>query len=194
MHSKPRILQQNTADLTARTEVHARRYFEKQAEVGRQLGQILGILDRVSREKEQSWHERVYAKIQSVARYVGIPALALAAVIPVYNLGKAFVEYTNDRYVRSRYADYISSLLEKGEIERAKLILSDLENMKEFSAQTQYLKAKTLALRSVKLAMKGSSGSNSHSWILTLNFSNTKPPPPGWQFWTPIQPQRAEHC
>ncbi|MNE91127.1 hypothetical protein D3C80_1887030 [compost metagenome] len=50
----------------------------------------------------------------------------------------------NRQYIRDTYVRYATKLLERKEFDRAKLIIQDLEKLKELDSVTQYTKANIL--------------------------------------------------
>lgn len=116
-----------------------------------QLSDILICLQEAFPKTQLGWPERAYRRVQSFAKYVGAPALILAAIIPTYNLIKAIRDYDDERSVRYAYATYISELLDHGEVERAHSLLTRWEAAKTYSPALQYLRAKIFALRAIAL-------------------------------------------
>jgi tetratricopeptide (TPR) repeat protein len=134
-----------------------------------QLFDILLCLREVLPKKEPRWFESAYGRVQSFAKYVGAPALIVAAIIPTYNLVKAIRDYDDERCVRAAYASYISGLLEHGEIERAHSLLDQWESVKTYSPALQYLRAKTSALRAIALGKASEAAEDSINILLQFH-------------------------
>src|SRR5213075_54028 len=83
------------------------------------LSDILICLQQAFPRTQLGWPERAYRRLQLFAKYVGAPALILAAIVPTYNVVKAIRDYDDERSVRSAYASYTAELLDRGEVERA---------------------------------------------------------------------------
>ena len=129
---------------------------------------LLCLRERLPR-KESRWFESAYGRVQSFAKYVGAPALLVAAIIPTYNLIKAIRDYDDERCVRAAYASYISGLLTRGEIERAYSLLAQWEAVKTYSPALQYLRAKTYALRAIALGKASEAAEDSINILLQFH-------------------------
>ncbi len=109
------------------------------------IDDIISILDRAFPNKTSTLPQKIYHITQVFVRYVGIPAILIAAILPVYELMSGIIEFRNRQYIRSTYVDYAVGLTDKGEYDRAKSILGRLEKLGPLDAQTQYKSAKVLA-------------------------------------------------
>lgn len=121
---------------------------EKQS--ARELAHALKLLLTSSAKRPETKLERFYSRIQSFAKYVGIPSLLIASILPAYNLTKGLVEYSNRSYVQEVQSRYASELLEKGEIDRAHFITSELPTPDRFDVVAHYNKARILAKKAIR--------------------------------------------
>ncbi|KLU23123.1 hypothetical protein EOS_27275 [Caballeronia mineralivorans PML1(12)] len=94
--------------------------------------------------------ESIYTRVQQFAKYVGIPSLIIAAMMPAYNLASGLVDYSNRTYVQKVQTAYAFELLNKGEIDRANFILTEIPSTEKFDVATFYAKAKVLLKRAIK--------------------------------------------
>jgi tetratricopeptide (TPR) repeat protein len=112
-----------------------------------ELRKIRAILEP---NKRKRWYEKLYSKILTFAKYVGIPALIIAAIGPIQKLVSDLVEYQNKALIQNVYLDYASTLLAAGSIDRADKLLTTLESQKDFDARLQYYKSKVLIAMAIQ--------------------------------------------
>jgi tetratricopeptide (TPR) repeat protein len=94
--------------------------------------------------------EFFYSRIQLTFKYVGIPSLIIASILPAYNLMQSVIEYSNRTYVQEVQSRYVSELLSKGEIDRAHFIMTELPTPDRFDVVAHYNKARILAKKAIK--------------------------------------------
>jgi len=109
------------------------------------LDVLIATLERAYPDKPSHWYEKLHDKVVFFAKYVGLPSVLLAAIVPSYELIKAFIDHRNTKYVQGMYAQHAQSLLEKGEVDRASLLLADLKDGAQNRVENQYVQAKILA-------------------------------------------------
>jgi tetratricopeptide (TPR) repeat protein len=100
----------------------------------------------------KTWYEKSYATILTLAKYVGIPGLIIAAVGPSQKLATDLIDHQNKALIQRVYLDYVSQLIAEGSIDRANKLLGTLENQKDFDARLQYYKAKVLIAMAIQQA------------------------------------------
>lgn len=100
----------------------------------------------------KSWYERAYSTIATVAKYVGIPGVIIAAIGPTQKLASDLIDHQNKSLIQRVYLDYVSQLISEGSIDRANKLLGTLENQKDFDARLQYYKAKVLIAMAIQQA------------------------------------------
>lgn len=118
-------------------EVHA---FEKS--VMDSLAKITAALERAHPEPANDLLHRVIRVIKGSLQYIGIPALIVAAILPVWELASNLVDHYHRQYIRGQYFHYSAELAEHGEFDRALRVLGRLEDLSEFDAQAQFRIAK----------------------------------------------------
>jgi tetratricopeptide (TPR) repeat protein len=109
------------------------------------LDRLVTVLERAHPDKPKRWLDKAYDKVAFGAKYIGIPGLVLAAILPTYNLVNDLIEYRNNQYLSRTYSDFAARLLERNELERASAILADLSSGTHKSVEHRYLQAKILA-------------------------------------------------
>jgi tetratricopeptide (TPR) repeat protein len=106
---------------------------------------LISALEKTYATKPKQWYETVYDKVSFFTKYIGIPGLVLASLLPTYNVISSIIEYKNGQYLSEVYSSYTKTLLERNEIDRANAILSDLKTEAQKSVENRYLQAKVLA-------------------------------------------------
>ena len=114
------------------------------------LQEIVDILNRAHPPKDRNWYTRVYVALQQFARYVAIPSIIIAAVFPVYELGKKGLDILHKDHIQEKYVEYAELLLRDGHTIRAKDILDQFTLNKELNINYQYTRAKILAFEAIK--------------------------------------------
>lgn len=117
----------------------------KPSSLAERLDAILDVLDRAyPMPKRKSWPKtRRWLKL--LFQYLGIPAMLLAAVVPVWEVSKQIVDNSRRIYIRDKHFEYASLVAENKDFDRALKILDRLEGISSFDAQAQYRVAKFLA-------------------------------------------------
>jgi tetratricopeptide (TPR) repeat protein len=100
----------------------------------------------------RTWYEKAYATVVTLAKYVGIPGLIIAAIGPTQKLATDLIDHQNKALIQRVYLDYVSTLIAEGSIDRANKLLVTLENQKDFDARLQYYKAKVLIAMAIQQA------------------------------------------
>src|SRR5258708_7234391 len=98
------------------------------------------------------WYEKFYATTLTLAKYVGIPGLIIAAIGPTQKFATDLIDHQNKALIQRVYLDYVSTLIAEGSIDRANKLLGTLENQKDFDARLQYYKAKVLIAMAIQQA------------------------------------------
>lgn len=127
------------------------------------------MLKRVYPEQPPRWYNRLHKRVDAFAKYVGMPALLLAAVVPVYNMFSALAEYNKKEMLNAAYSEYITELLASGETSRAEALLKDLQDADKQSTTLRYLKAKTVALAAILRGLDHESAEDTINVLLRLN-------------------------
>jgi hypothetical protein len=109
------------------------------------LDVLIATVERAYPDKPKRWYEKLHDKVVFFAKYVGLPSVLLAAIVPCYELSKAFVEHRNTKYLQETYTQHAQTLLERGNVDRASLLLADLKNGEQKRVENQYIQAKILA-------------------------------------------------
>jgi len=65
----------------------------------------LEVLQKAFPEKQSKWYESIYENISVFVKYIGIPGLIIAALVPLYNLTNTALEYRNKSFVRDIYVN-----------------------------------------------------------------------------------------
>jgi len=133
------------------------------------LRQIRQILERANAPSEPRWYERAYARLQVFVKYVGVPALLLAAIIPVYEACRRYVEYRKQQSIQGTCADYAWTLLKAGEPQRAMAVLASLRDTGNYDAHTQYLRARILADTAIRQARQQQEAEDTINLLLLLH-------------------------
>lgn len=141
-----------------------------QRQVVAELRKIRAILKP---EENKAWYEKLYAKAVAVAKYVGIPALIIAAIGPTLKLLSDLVEYRNKTVIQQVYLDRASDLLAEGSIDRANKLLTTLENQKDFDARLQYYKSKVLIAMAIQQARNYTEAFDTASILSEIAEKNT---------------------
>src|SRR6266550_8265798 len=100
-------------------------------------------------DKPTGWYEKVYNIVVAIGKYVGIPGVIIAAIAPSQKLITDLIEHQNKSLIESVYLDHVSKLVAEGSMDRANILISTLENQKNFDARLQYYKAKVLVSMAV---------------------------------------------
>lgn len=108
------------------------------------ISELRKIRDILTPLKPKSWYEIAYGRIVTIAKYVGIPGLIIAAVAPTQKLVSDLIENQNKSTIETVYLNYAERLIAEGSIDRANKLLATLENQKAFDARLQYYRAKVL--------------------------------------------------
>jgi len=106
------------------------------------LNEILLVLQRAHPVPKTTILSTIVDWVQKVAKYVGLPALLIGAVLPAYNLIASAIEYRNTRYIKSVYIDYATELSGRHLFDRALGVLSQLDKLSALDARAQYTSAK----------------------------------------------------
>jgi hypothetical protein len=114
-----------------------------------ELQKIKAILEPA---RPKQWYDKVYSKIVTITKYVGVPGLIIAAIGPTQKLISDVIEHQNKTLIQRVYLDYASTLMSEGAIDRANKLLATLENQKDFDARLQYYKAKVLIAMAIQQA------------------------------------------
>ncbi len=72
----------------------------------RELNKIRNILEHAYRKPSPSLNQRIYQRTQLFLKYVGLPALILASIIPVKEAITSYIEHQNKKFVYSIYTEY----------------------------------------------------------------------------------------
>jgi|GEM_PF-3204625 len=114
------------------------------------LDTVIEILTRAYPLRPIQWYERVYGVLQTLLKYVGIPALVLASVAPVISAFEGYREYRNKKYLNATYAQCAEDLLSRGSVERARALMTDLEAAEKRDVRAQYMFAKVATMEAIK--------------------------------------------
>ena|SRR3990170_4321118 len=118
---------------------------DQQETLRNELTELIRLLKKQhSDEAGTAWYERTYGRFKQIVKYVGMPGVLIAAVIPVYNISAALRDYQVKLFVRSQYSAYANTLLEAGELDRASKMMSEIDAADKFEASAQYAAAKLL--------------------------------------------------
>lgn len=142
---------------------------ENDKEILKSLRDIYITLERAHPKKDTSWHHRFYEGLTRFAKYIGAPALVLAAILPVINLFQLTIDTNNKKHFKSVYESYVHELLMKGEMDRANNLLLDFENREKQDIKIQYLHAKLLIERAIKLGVYPEKAEDGVKILLALN-------------------------
>ncbi len=115
---------------------------DKPNEVEKALRTISTTLLRAYPEPKTGALPSVTRAIKGALQYIGVPALILAAILPVWELGKSVLDYSHREYIRQTYFDYAARLADEGEHERAIRSMERVEEIENFDAQAQFQIAK----------------------------------------------------
>lgn len=127
--------------------------------------EIKKTLDRVYPHKEKGKTQILYKKIQNFIKVIGLPALILASILPIYELTKAIrTSSSNDLIVRT-YRDFSNELLKEGHTDRAEKILSDINTNDRIDPRIHYSLAKINVQQSL---LKGEDVSETEDLIRIL--------------------------
>ena len=113
-------------------------------EILQELRNLRNLAETSFPRPETGLLHKIQARIQLFVRYVGVPAVIIATVLPVYELGNQLIEYRNSQYITSTYVSYANELFEDKEFDRAKTVLSAIGELKHLDSQTQYARARVL--------------------------------------------------
>lgn len=109
------------------------------------IAAVRAVLERAFPPAGKSFPARLHSTATGLLRYVGLPALAIAAVLPVYELVSGVIEHRNRGYVRQTYARYAEELLGRREYGRARSTLDGLREASVLDVDTYYATARVLA-------------------------------------------------
>jgi tetratricopeptide (TPR) repeat protein len=135
----------------------------------RELRQIRSVLERAYPDSPTTWYERFYAQLQAFVKYIGIPALLLASVLPVYEFGSRYLDYQRKRQLRAAYVSYATDLLKAGENQRALAIITALKDVDQYDAKTQYVRARILVDTAIRQARQYQEAEDTTNLLLLLN-------------------------
>jgi hypothetical protein len=138
------------------------------------VAELQKIRDILTPAKPQSWYDKAYSKIVTIAKYVGIPGIIIAAVGPTQKLISDLIEHENKTTIETVYLNYAERLIAEGSIDRANKLLITLENQKTFDARLQYYRAKVLIAMAIQQGRNYTEAFDTAS-ILT-EISNKKTP------------------
>lgn len=114
------------------------------------VGELKKISTLLEPKSPNTWYERLYGRVFTVAKYVGIPGVLIAAIGPTQKLASDLVEYQNKTTIQNVYLDHVETLISEGSIDRANKLLTTLENQKNFDARLQYYRAKVLIAMAIQ--------------------------------------------
>jgi tetratricopeptide (TPR) repeat protein len=140
----------------------------KAGELSKQLGELVAVLRKAYPEPKSSRFNRIYDKVKSVANYVGIPGLIIAAILPVYTLVTSSIDYLNKNFVQSVYTSYAMDLLSQGETERADKVLADLDYAQKHDVKTLYTNAKIITQMAIKQGKRQQEATDRTNILLRL--------------------------
>lgn len=106
------------------------------------LKDIKEILNRAYPEKKKGKFLEGYEKFQRIIKYVGIPALILASVLPVYEWSKSIKNRISRNTIINTYREYSSDLLLDGKVKRAEKVLLEVNSDKQMAPTIHYALAK----------------------------------------------------
>ncbi len=104
--------------------------------------EIKTILDRAYPEPATGLGHSIYIKIQSLLKYLGIPALVMAALVPIYDFGKGIRNNFSNDLIIETYTRYSVELLRNGKPDRAEKVLKSLNDTNKLLPRVHYAKAK----------------------------------------------------
>ncbi|MBW3698473.1 tetratricopeptide repeat protein [Vibrio sp. T187] len=140
-------------------------------ELVRTNNEIKKILNRAYPEPDTSLGHSVYIRIQFILKYLGIPALVMAAIVPVYDFGKGLRNNILNDLIIETYTSYSVQLLKNGKPDRAEKVILGLEHTRKSLPRVHYAKARI----SVKQAiMKGANVDETEDIINILLILNSK--------------------
>lgn len=134
-----------------------------------ELRRIRTILENAHAVPIARWYERIYARVQAFVRYIGVPALILASVVPVYECSRRYVEYLRQRSIYEACAEYSATLLKAGEPQRAMAVLNSLRDAASYDAHTQYMRARILADTAIRQARQQQEAEDTINLLLLLH-------------------------
>ena len=106
---------------------------------------ILAVLEHAHPPAKTDLRTRIVEGIQKFAKYIGLPTLIIAAILPVYNLLVAAVDHRNTSYIKHVYIDYALKLSERHLFDRSIKVLRQLDKISSLDANAQHISAKISA-------------------------------------------------
>jgi tetratricopeptide (TPR) repeat protein len=108
-------------------------------------------------------------RFQTFVKYIGLPAVFLAAILPVYELLSAAIEHRNISYMHRTYIEYATTLADRREFERAQKIVQKVNELSHLDAAAQYASARILAEAAYNQAKSYDEAEDAISILLSLH-------------------------
>lgn len=115
-----------------------------------ELIRIREALERAHPAEPQSRLRRAGHAFATVLKYIGIPALIIAAISPTTGLLDHLREARNRHVLQGAYLSYCRSLLQQGAPERAAAMMQDLDLAEKRALPAQFMIAKAAAMQAIK--------------------------------------------
>lgn len=133
------------------------------------LEKIHETLGRAYPVKDAPWYKQAYEKFTSFVKYIGAPALIIAAILPVFNLVKVSIDTNNKEHFKSVYEGYVHNLLSNGEMERANELFDNFEKQEKRDIKSQYLYSKLLIEQTIRQGVYPEKAEDGVNILLALN-------------------------
>jgi tetratricopeptide (TPR) repeat protein len=114
------------------------------------LAEIHQILLRAFPDRKKTFWERLYEAVHNGVKFVGIPAVIIAAISPLTDVWEAYVENHNKQLLIDTYTTYGNELLAHGDIDRASNVMGSLEVAQKRDVKTQYAMARISSSQAIK--------------------------------------------
>jgi tetratricopeptide (TPR) repeat protein len=111
----------------------------------------------------------LFQRFQTFVKYIGLPAVFLAAILPVYELLSAAIEHRNISYMHRTYIEYATTLADRREFERAQRIVEKVNELSHLDAAAQYASARILAEAAYHQAKSYDEAEDAISILLSLH-------------------------
>lgn len=138
-------------------------------EILRTLKNINNKLKDPNLPKKESIFSAISNKIRWSLKFIGLPALILASIIPVYELLKEYRTKALNDLLLEVYIAYSQTLIDEGNSERAVSLLDSLKKSERLDPRAQYIKAEALASLAIKSGKQIEKAEDTINVLLRLN-------------------------